>query len=456
MSFSYSNEQLTELTALALAQAAELGATDCAVDVSESAGLSVGVRLGEVETIERTQDKSFSIDVYVGQRKGSAASSDFSQAAILQTVRAALDIARYTAEDDCAGLPEKNLLVRKPPDLDLYHPWSIEAPQAVERALAIEAAALDTSPMIRNSDGAGISSESGHFISANSRGFLGGYAYSRHSCSVSPIAQAKKSKSSPMERDYWYSSSRRAEKLADPGSLGRYAAERALARLGARRIATRTCPVVFEAPLASGLVGAFVQAVSGGALYRRSSFLLDQLGKSVWAPHIDIVEDPFIPQGPGSSPFDDEGVKTARRKVIDGGKLRGYFLSSYSARKLGMKTTGNAGGSHNLLLTSRLAEPNDDLAAMLKKMGTGLLVTELMGQGVNYMTGDYSRGAFGYWVENGRIVYPVQEITIAGNLRDMFQRVVAVGTDVMPFSAKQCGSILVESMTVASGGNPLD
>lgn len=284
-----------------------------------------------------------------------------------------------------------------------------------------------------------------HFVSANSRGFMGGYPYSRHTISVAPIA----GRGGNMQRDDWYSSTRDPAKLAKPEDVGRYAAERALARLNARKLDTRKCPVLFEAPLAAGLLGAFVQAVSGGALYRKSSFLLDSIGKQVFPSHIQVLEDPHVIGAVGSSPFDEEGVKTRRRDVVKDGVVQGYFLSTYSARKLGMQTTGNAGGSHNLALTSLLTTPEDDFAAMLKKLGTGLLVTELMGQGVNYVTGDYSRGASGYWVENGVIQYPVEEITIAGNMKDMFQQIVAVGADTLIRGTKEVGSILIESMTVA-------
>ncbi|MEG2902611.1 MAG: metallopeptidase TldD-related protein, partial [Massilia sp.] len=284
-----------------------------------------------------------------------------------------------------------------------------------------------------------------HFVAANSRGFLGGYPFSRHTISVAPIA----GKGNGMQRDDWYTSSRDPKQLAAPEKVGRYAAERALARLNARKLNTRTCPVLFEAPLAAGLLGAFVQAVSGGALYRKSTFLLDMLGKPVFPSHIQVVEDPHLIGGVGSAPFDDEGVKTVRRKVISDGVLQGYFLSSYTARKMGMPTTGNAGGAHNLEIVSTATRRTDDFEGMLRKLGTGLLVTELMGQGVNYVTGDYSRGASGYWVEQGVIQYPVEEITIAGNMRDMFQQIVAVGTDTLVRGNKTTGSILIENMVIA-------
>lgn len=315
-------------------------------------------------------------------------------------------------------------------------------------AMECEAAALKASRRITNSEGAGVSAQQSHFFSAHTRGFRGGYASSRHSFSVAPIASLP-GRNAEMQRDAWYSSMRDAAELASPQAVGRYAAERALSRLGSRKIPTTQCPVLFESTLAAGLLGGLVQAVSGGALYRKSSFLLDSLGKRVLPKHIDVREDPFELRGKGSSPFDDEGVRVAPRQVVKGGRLEGYFLSTYSARKLGMKTTGNAGGSHNLTMTSRLTQPGDDLDAMLQKLGTGLFVIELMGQGVNYVTGDYSRGASGFWVENGRIAYPVHEITIAGNLKDMLQGIEAVGADTYNYGAKTVGSILVNKMKVA-------
>ena len=298
---------------------------------------------------------------------------------------------------------------------------------------------------ITNSEGAGVSAQQSHFFSAHTHGFRGGYASSRHSLSVAPIA----GKGNDMQRDYWYSSERNARDLAAPEAVGRYAAERALSRLKSRKIGTRQCPVLFESPLAAGLLGSLTQALSGGALYRKTSFLVDSLGKPVLPKHIDVLEDPFIIGGKGSSPFDEEGVRVQARKVVDAGRVAGYFLSTYSARKLGMRTTGNAGGSHNLTLRSRLTRAGDDLDEMLRKLGTGLFVIELMGQGVNYVTGDYSRGASGFWVENGRIAYPVQEITIAGNLREMFLGLQAVGADAYTYGSKTVGSVLIDRMTVA-------
>jgi PmbA protein len=447
--FTHSQDQLKQLAQDVLRYAREKGASDAAVDISEGTGLSVAVRRGNVETIEQNKDKGIGVTVYLGEgrnvRRGNASTSDFSQQALKETVEAAYNIARFTAIDDCAGLPDAEDLEMHPRDLQLCTPWLITAEQAVQIAQRCEAAALAVDKRITNSEGSSVYAQQSHFVSANSRGFIGGYPFSRHTISVAPIA----GKGANMQRDDWYSSMRDPSKLAAPEAIGRYAAERALARLNARKLSTRKCPVLFEAPLAAGLLGAFVQAVSGGALYRKSSFLLNSLGEQVLPEHIQILEDPHVIGGVGSSPFDDEGVKTQRRAVVSNGVVQGYFLSTYSARKLGMRTTGNSGGSHNLSLTSSLTRAGDTFEGMLKKLGTGLLVTELMGQGVNYVTGDYSRGASGYWVENGVIQYPVEEITIAGNMKDMLRHIVAVGNDTLIRGTKETGSILLESMTIA-------
>ena len=443
--FPHTQDQLAELVSEVLKVARQRGASDCAAEVSEGSGLSVSVRKGQVETIEQNRDKGLGVTVYLGQRKGHASTSDFSRKALHDTVQAALDIARYTAEDECAGLPDADVIERAPRDLDLFHPWPIQATEAIALARRVEASAFAVAPAISNSEGASVTAQHSQFMLANSRGFLGGYPYSRHSLWVAPIAK----QGQDMQRDDWYSSERDSARLADPEVLGRYAAQRALARLGARKLSTRTCPVLFEAPLATGLLGALVQALSGGALYRRSSFLLDSLGQQVLASHVNLEENPNLRGASGSAPFDEEGVRTQARQVVRRGVIQGYFLSSYSARKLGMKTTGNAGGSHNLRLSSESTAAGDDFAAMLKRMGTGLLVTELMGQGVNYVTGDYSRGASGYWVENGVIAYPVEEVTIAGNLKQMLQQIVAIGSDEIVRGTKKTGSILIESMTLA-------
>ncbi|MGB9988147.1 metalloprotease PmbA [Pseudoduganella rhizocola] len=443
--FTHSQDQLKQLARDVLQYAREAGGSDAAVEISEGSGLSVSVRKGKIETIEQNKDKGIGVTVFVGQKRGNASTSDFSKASLKATVEAAYNIARFTAEDDCAGLAEEELLEKNPKDFKLFYPWDITTEEAVELARRAEQAAFDVDPRITNSEGAGVHVQQSHFVSANSRGFIGGYPYSRHTLSATPIA----GKGAHMQRDDWYTSVRDPKKMASPEAVGRYAAERALARLHARQMTTRTCPVLFEAPLAAGLLGAFVQATSGGALYRKSSFLLDTLGQSVFPSHIQVVEDPHVIGGIGSAPFDEEGVRTSRRDVVKDGVLQGYFLSTYSARKLGMQTTGNAGGSHNLSLTSSLTGPEDDFAGMLKKMGTGLLVTELMGQGTNYVTGDYSRGASGFWVENGVIQYPVEEITIAGNMKEMFQQMIGIGTDVLVRGTKQTGSILIEKMVIA-------
>ncbi|MBK6999182.1 MAG: metalloprotease PmbA [Rhodoferax sp.] len=446
--FAYSRTFFESLVDAALAHATKLGASDAAAQVSEGCGLSVSVRNGELENVERNRDKSLGVTVHVGKRRGNASTSDFSQGAIEETVRAAYDIARFTAEDPFAGLPELQDIAPendRTRDLDLFFPWSIHSEEAAKLALECEAAAFATDKRIANSEGAGVSAQQSHFFMAHTHGFRGGYASSRHSLSVSPIA----GKGRDMQRDAWYSSMRHSQELASPQAVGRYAAERALSRLKARKIATVECPVLFESPLAAGLLGTFVQAISGGSLYRKSTFLLDSLGKAVFPKHIDIAEDPFVLRGKGSSPFDDEGVRVQARKVVDAGHVQGYFLSSYSARKLGMPTTGNSGGSHNLYLSSRHTRPDDTLDAMLQKLGTGLFVTELMGQGVNYVTGDYSRGACGFWVENGQIAYPVHEITIASNMHAMFKGIEAVGADTYNYGAKTVGSILIHRMKVA-------
>ena len=426
---------------MALDHAAASGASACEVDVSEGFGQSVSVRLQEVETIEYNRDKGLGVSVYIGQRRGHASSSDFSAAAIKATVEAALSIARFTAEDDCAGLPEAKLLAQRGMDLDLFHPWDIPVEGAIDIARRCEQAAFDVSPMVKNSEGATVSAQQSHFVSANSLGFTGGFATSRHYVSCSVIA----GEGEDMQRDDWYASRRNAAEFPDAALIGDYAARRALARLGSRKLKTRKCPVIFEAPLATGLIGSFVHAVSGGALYRKTSFLLDSLEKQVFPEFVCISERPHIRGGFASSPFDDDGVATHDREVVERGVLQGYFLSTYSGRKLGMPTTGNAGGSHNLMV-----QPGKhDLAGLLREMDRGLLVTELLGQGVNYVTGDYSRGAAGYWVENGRIVHPVEEITIAGNLRDMLRGIVDIGNDIEVRGSKQVGSILLERMTVA-------
>ena len=402
--FSYSRGFFKDLVEQALAHAKKLGATDAGADASEGSGLSVSVRKGELETVERNRDKSLGVTVYIGKRRGNASTSDFSAEAVQRTVQAAYDIARFTAEDGMAGLPDPTDIVPAAGqhELDLFHPWAIDSEAAAQLALECEAAAFATDPRITNSEGAGVSAQQSHFYSAHTAGFAGGYASSRHSLSVAPIAGT----GADMQRDAWYSSMRRAADLADPAVVGRYAAE-------------------------------------------RSSFLLNSLGKKVFPKHIQLVEDPLIIGGKASAPYDDEGVRVQRRHVVQDGHVQGYFLSTYSARKLSMRTTGNAGGAHNLHFYSTKTCPTDDLKAMLQKLGTGLFVIELMGQGVNPVTGDYSRGASGFWVENGEIAFPVHEITIAGNLRDMFKGIQAVGADEYCAGSRTLGSVLINKMKVA-------
>ncbi len=446
--FAYRREQFQQIVEDSLKLAKQLGASDAGAEVSEGVGLSVSVRKGELENVERNRDKSLGVSVYLGQRRGNASTSDFSPAALKQTVQAAYDIARFTAEDPAAGLPEAEDLAAPSEaglDLDLFHPWAIDAAAAAELARRCEDAAMGVSRHITNSEGAGVSAQQAHFWAGNSRGFRGGYASSRHYLSVSPIA----GKGKDMQRDGWYTSMRDASELAAPEAVGRYAAQRALARLKSRRVATAQVPVLFESTVAAGLLGAYVQATSGGALYRKTSFLVDSLGQQALAAHIDIDEDPHQRKGKGSAPFDDEGVRTRARRVVEGGVVQGYFLSSYSARKLGLRTTGHAGGSQNLSMTSRKTRAGDTLDKMLARLGRGLFVTELMGQGVNYVTGDYSRGAAGFWVEDGRIVHPVHEVTIAGNLKQMFKDITAIGADVYTQGSKSVGSVLVKRMQLA-------
>ena len=442
--FSFTDAQLREIAADILKHAKKRGASACETDVSEGFGQSVAVRKGEVDTIEYNRDKGVGVTVYLGQQRGHASTSDFSPKALKATVDAALSIARFTAPDPCAGLADAELMARDIADLDLFHPWRIDVDEAIALARRCEDAAFEVSPLIRNSEGASTSVQQSQFVSANSHGFIGGYASSRHGLSCSVIAGDGDDEDG-MQREYWYDSRRDARELDSPEDVGRRAGERAIARLGARQIATCEVPVVFEAPLAVGLIGSFVHAVSGGALYRKSSFLLDSLGTPVFSPLMNISERPHLPKATGSSPFDSDGVATRDREVVVDGVLQGYFLSAYSARKLGMQTTGNAGGSHNLLVKAG----DEDLDGLLRRMGRGVLITELLGHGINYVTGDYSRGAAGFWVEDGRIQHAVEEITIAGNLRDMFRGISAIGNDALPRGAKQCGSVLIDRMKIA-------
>jgi PmbA protein len=439
--FSLSPETLRQVAQDLIQYAKKQGATACTAEVSDGFGQAVTVRQGEVETIEYNRDKGLGISVYIGQQRGSASTSDFSQQAVRDTVDAALNIARYTAVDDCAGLPDAELLATEFPDFDLYHPWLLDVDGAIELAKNCEQAAFDADKRVKNSEGASINVHESQFVFANSLGFVGGYPTSRHSISCSVIA----GKNAAMQRDYWYSEARDPADLLSAEAIGRITAERTVRRLNARKIATMQVPVLFEAPVAASLLGNFVGAVSGGSLYRKSSFLLDQLGHQVFSSHMQIDDVPDIRKGLASGAFDGEGVKSQRRTIVQDGVLQGYFLGTYSARKLGMRTTGNVGGTHNLIVKSG----EMDKQGLLKKMQRGLLITELLGSGVNAVTGDYSRGAAGFWVENGEIQYPVEEFTIAGNLKEMYKQIVAVGNDVLVSGSRQCGSILIENMMVA-------
>jgi PmbA protein len=433
--------RLETLAEDALARARKGGASAAEVGASLAGGLSVTVRKGEVETLEHQRDRGFSVTVYFGQRKGSASTSDLAPQAIQETVDKACTIARYTAEDACAGLPDREAMAVDPPDLDLDHPWDIEPDQAVALARDCEAAGLQADARITNTEGGSLSSHRGLRVYANTHGFSGGYASTSHSLSCALIA----GKGDQMQRDYWYTLSRCADTLESPEAVGRRAAERTLRRLGARKVSTRSVPVIFVAELARGFLGHLVGAVKGGAQYRKASFLLDAAGTQVLPEWMSLEERPHIPRAMGSAPFDAEGVATHDRLLVDAGVLQGYVLSTYSARRLGLRTTGNAGGIHNL----HVRGDGQDFAALLRRMGRGLVVTELMGQGVNGVTGDYSRGASGYWVEGGEIAHPVQEVTIAGNLKELYRDIQAVGSDVDRRGVIQCGSLLVGRMTVA-------
>jgi PmbA protein len=434
-------ERLTSLVADILAEAKQQGASAAEAGLSVDRGLSVNVRLGEVETIEHHRSQGLGVTVYFGQSKGTASSSDLSAQAVRETVAAACRIAKHAAKDEYAGLPDAELLAVEFPDLDLYHPWSLVVDDAIVLAKLCEDAARAYDPAISNSEGANLNTYQGLRVAGNSLGFLHGYPSSRHSMSCSVIGGTGDN----MQRDDWWTVARDAADMESAESVGRKAAERTVRRLGGQSLSTRHCPVIFAAEVAGGLIGHFIGAIRGGNLYRKSSFLLDQLGKPVFPGFIHIHEQPHLRKALGSAPYDGEGVATHAHDIVKEGILESYVLSTYSARKLGMKTTGNAGGVHNLIL-----EPGDlDLPGLVRKMGTGLLVTELMGQGVNIVTGDYSRGAGGFWVENGEIQFPVEEFTIAGNLKDMLMNIVAVGNDVDLRGNTRTGSLLIEEMTLA-------
>ena len=438
-------ERLAELAGDVIRRTRDAGASQAEVSASVSTGLSVNVRMGEVETVERNRDRGFGLTVYFGQRKGSASTADLKPASVDATIAQACAIARYTEPDPCAGLADGALMQTEFPDLDLWHPWRLDVDRAIEIGRQVEAAGRDHGA-ITNSEGASVQRGDALGVYANSHGFVGRERGTHHSISCSLIA----GRGEAMQRDGWYEYVRDASAFPAFASIGAKAAERAAARLGARRLSTRECAVLFAPEVARSLVGHVISAVSGGSLYRRASFLLDHAGKPVLPPFVDMIEKPFLPRGHASSAFDAEGVATRESALVERGVLQRYVLGSYSARKLGLKTTGNAGGLHNLVVAAGSVDGDAaDFQGMLQKMGSGLLVTELMGQGVSIITGDYSRGAAGFWVENGQIAYPVQEITIAGNLRDMLMNVQAIGSDVDPRSSLLTGSILVGKMTVA-------
>lgn len=435
-------ETLKQLSQDVLKIAKQKGASSAETEISFGTGQNVSVRMGELENIEYNRDKGVSVTVYFGQRKGFASSSDLSPLALKDTVEAACNIAQYTAEDAFCGLADAKLMATEFPDLDLHHPWNISVDEAVELAKRCEAAAMQVDKRITNSEGASVYNSDSVFAYANSHGFVGGYPSTRHSISASVIAEA----GDMMQRDYWYTNARDATGMESPEAVGRRAGERTARRLDVLPIKTGQYPVLFEASLASGLIGTLVSAISGGNLYRKSSFLLDSLGAQIASGVLNIQELPHLKKGAASGAFDNEGVATRDRVLVENGVLQGYMLSSYSARKLGLQSTGNAGGAHNLLVTST----GEDFEELLKKMGTGLLVTEVLGHGLNMVTGDYSRGAAGFWVQNGEIKHAVEEITIASNMKDMLTQIVAIGSDVIPNVARQTGSILIEHMTVAA------
>ncbi|MGB5450784.1 MAG: metalloprotease PmbA [Sedimenticolaceae bacterium] len=433
-------ETLKQVVEDLLQEARRQGADTAEAGVSAQTGLSVTVRLGETETIEHTSDNGLGVTVYFGRRKGSANTTDLRPEAIRESVAAACRIARFTSEDPAAGLADADLMATDTPDLDLYHPWDLNADQAAAIARECEDAARSLDPRISNSEGATLYTQRSSFIYGNSHGFVGGYPSTRHSLSCAVIAQ----EGDDMQRDYWYDSSRLPAELADPGTIGRRAAERTLARLNGRQIGTRECPVLFRADVAPSLMRSLFGAIRGHAVYRKSTFLLDQVGTRIFPDWVNISEDPLRPRGQASAPFDNEGVATRYRELVAGGVLQGYLLDSYSARKLGLQSTASAGGVRN----ATIAGSGQTFDELLSEMGSGVLVTELMGQGTNMVTGDYSRGAAGFWVENGSIQYPIDEITVAGNLKDMYLRLLAVGEDNdIPGSVKT-GSWLIEGMTV--------
>lgn len=440
-----STHELNMLMGQVLELARQQGATDACVSVNQENGFATDIRMGEVETLAFHEAKGVGVTVYFGQSQGGASSTDTTPASLLSMVIAACDIAKVSAADPCFGLADRHLVNNDYPDLDLCHPWSITPAEAIEMAQSLEQRAMSVDKRIINSDGVSISTYTICNGYADSYGRMGLVNSSRHTLSCSLIAQEGEG----MQRDYEYTTARHSDKLWSIERVAQGAAERTVARLGARKIKTQRAPVIFSSRVSSGLFGAFVGAISGSSLYRKNSFLLDSVGQQIFPKGTRVYEQPHILQGLGSSPFDGEGVPTRNNILVDDGRVCQYVLGSYSARRLGLKTTANSGGVHNLTIDPT----TEGFDAVLKKMGTGLLVTELMGQGVNGVTGDYSRGAAGFWVENGVIQYPVEEITIAGNLKDIYQSIIAIGSDINPNSSTRCGSVLIESMMIGGAGS---
>jgi PmbA protein len=434
-------DSLANVAQRAVELASRLGADQAEAGVSFDEGLSVSVRMGELESVERQRDRGLAVTVYRDAKKGSASTTDFGARSVEDTVRKALSIGSFTAPDEYAGLADAALMAKDPPDLELYFPWDLDVERATAIALRAENTARELDARIANSEGATVSTGVGHRVYANSHGFVGGYPTSTYSTSCSVVAKSNGS----LERDYWYSVSRSPDELESPESVGAEAARRAIKRLDARQLSTRVVPVIFPAELAKGLFGHLVAAIRGTAQYRRASFLLGAVGKQVLPTFIDITEDPLIPRGLASAPFDGEGVATKRRELVTAGVLQGYVLSSYSARRLGLPTTGNAGGIHNLLVRPTAGS----LEEIIKGCNEAFVVGELLGQGVNIVTGDYSRGAAGFWVERGEIVHPVHEVTIAGTLKELLANIRAVGSDIDLRGTVRCGSVLVEGLTLA-------
>lgn len=442
MPLALSSSSLRDISLAAIEHAKKNGATQAEAEATQGSGLNVTVRMGELETLEHNVDQSLGVTVYVDGRKGNASTGDLSANAVKAAVEKALAIAKYTSADPFAGLADADTMATSIPELDLYHPWDIDAGQAIKLAKECEDAGFAVDERIDNSEGASVSVSESEFFYANTHGFVGGYKGSAHYIGAAFVA----SEDDDMQRDDWYTSHRRASALQNAAEVGRIAGERTIARLKPRKIATQNAPVLFEPSVAAGFIGHGMSALFGGSLYRKTSFLLDSLGKEVFARHVNIVDDPFIREAYASSPFDSEGAACQKRAIIENGVVRGYFLSAYSARKLGMKSTGNAGGNHNLIVAPTT---EGDLKSLAKQMHRGLLVTELMGQGVNPVTGDYSRGAAGFWIENGEVAYPVAEITIAGNLLELYKRIAAIGSDIDRRGSKWIGSLLVEQMQIA-------